>query len=88
LNIFASFIFIFRISRCPFPYLWHSFFNDVKIFITSFYVWISRLNVLFIMMFITLYGTAVEHRSLLNRSGICDGIICCNIFLFIKPFWV
>ena len=26
------------------------------------------------------YGTAVEHRSLLNRSGICDGIICCNIF--------
>jgi len=25
-------------------------------------------------------GTAVEHRSLLNRSGICDGINCCNIF--------
>ena len=25
------------------------------------------------------YGTAVEHMSLLNRSGICDGIICCNI---------
>jgi hypothetical protein len=25
------------------------------------------------------YGTAVEHISLLNRSGICDGIICCNI---------
>jgi hypothetical protein len=23
------------------------------------------------------YSTAVEHRSLLNRSGICDGIICC-----------
>jgi hypothetical protein len=21
----------------------------------------------------------VEHMSLLNRSGICDGIICCNI---------
>jgi hypothetical protein len=35
----------------------------------------SRLNVLFIC-----YGTAVEHRSLLNRSGICDGINCCNIF--------
>jgi hypothetical protein len=27
------------------------------------------------------YGTAVEHRSLLNRSGICDEIICCNIFV-------
>jgi hypothetical protein len=26
------------------------------------------------------YGTAVEDRSLLNRSGIYDGIICCNIF--------
>jgi hypothetical protein len=29
----------------------------------------SRLNVLFIC-----YGTAVEHMSVLNRSGICDGI--------------
>jgi hypothetical protein len=33
-NKFASFIFIFRISRCRFPYLWRhssmtSFFNDV-----------------------------------------------------------
>ena len=27
------------------------------------------------------YGTGVEHGSLLNRPGICDGIICCNIFL-------
>jgi hypothetical protein len=27
------------------------------------------------------YGTAVEHMSLLNRSGICDGINRCNIFL-------
>ena len=36
----------------------------------------SRLNVLFIC-----YGTAVEHRSLLNRSGICDGINRCNIYL-------
>jgi hypothetical protein len=35
----------------------------------------SRLNVLFIC-----YGTAVEHMSLLNRSGICDGINRCNIF--------
>jgi hypothetical protein len=35
----------------------------------------SSLNVLFIC-----YGTAVEHRSLLNRSGICDGINRCNIF--------
>jgi hypothetical protein len=26
------------------------------------------------------YGTAVGHRSLLNRSGICDRIVCCNIF--------
>ena len=26
------------------------------------------------------YGTAVEDRSLLNQSGICDGMICCNIF--------
>ena len=43
----------------------------------------SRLNVLFIC-----YGTAVEHRSLLSRSGICDGINCCNMFLFIQPFWV
>ena len=33
----------------------------------------SRLNVLFICD-----GTAVEHRSLLNRSGICDGINRCN----------
>jgi hypothetical protein len=37
----------------------------------------SRLNVLFIC-----YGTAVEHRSLLHRSGMCDGINRCNIFLF------
>ena len=37
----------------------------------------SRLNVLFIC-----YGTAVEHRCLLNRSGICDGIKCCNIVGF------
>ena len=43
----------------------------------------SRLYVLFIC-----YGTAVEHRSLLNRSGICDGINRCNIFLFMQPFWV
>jgi hypothetical protein len=35
----------------------------------------SRFNVLIIC-----YGTAVEHRSLLNRSGICDGTNCCNIF--------
>ena len=41
----------------------------------------SRLNVLFIC-----YGTAVEHRSLLNRSGICDGIKRYNIFLFMQPF--
>jgi hypothetical protein len=40
----------------------------------------SRLNVLFIC-----YGTAVEHRSLLNRSGICDGINHCNICLFMQP---
>ena len=26
------------------------------------------------------YGTAMEHRSVLNRSGICDGINRCNIF--------
>ena len=26
------------------------------------------------------YGTAVEHKSLLNPSGVFDGIICCNIF--------
>ena len=32
------------------------------------------------------YDTAVEHRSLLNRPGICNGIICCNIFLFLQPF--
>ena len=32
------------------------------------------------------YGTAVEHRSLLNRSGICDGINRYNIFLFMQPF--
>ena len=34
-----SFILIFRISRCPFPYLWHSFFNDVKICVTSFFMY-------------------------------------------------
>ena len=27
------------------------------------------------------YGTAVEHRSLLNRSSVCGGITCCNIFV-------
>jgi hypothetical protein len=32
----------------------------------------SRLNVLFICD-----GTAVKHRSLLNRSGICEGINRC-----------
>jgi hypothetical protein len=138
----VSFIFIFRISRCPFPYLWHSFYNDVNICVTSYFIyevshegksctkfqnqhnWIcskfyalyinitliyhiikqriceiisivkmqtickenlgvapwrrtfSRLNVLIIC-----YGTAVEHRSLLNRSGICNGTNCCNIFI-------
>jgi hypothetical protein len=32
LNKFAFFIFIFRISRCPFPYLWRhsSMMYDVK----------------------------------------------------------
>ena len=43
----------------------------------------SRHNVLFIC-----YGTAVEHRSLLNRSGICDGINRYNILLFMQSFWV
>jgi hypothetical protein len=42
----------------------------------------SRLSVLFIC-----YGTAVEDKSLLNRSGICDRINRCNIFLFMQPFW-
>ena len=32
------------------------------------------------------YGTAMEHRSLLNRSGVCDGIICCNIFFVHTSF--
>ena len=32
------------------------------------------------------YGTAVEHSSLLNRSGICDGFICCNIFCSYSRF--
>ena len=27
------------------------------------------------------YGTAVEHRSLLNRSSVCGRITCCNIFV-------
>jgi hypothetical protein len=44
--------------------------------VTSWRRTFSRLNVLFIW-----YGTAVEHRSLLNRSGICDGINRCNIFV-------
>ena len=35
----------------------------------------SRFNVLCIF-----YGTTVELRSFLNRSCICDGIICSNIF--------
>ena len=34
-----------------------------------------------VQRFVYLYGTAVEHRSLLNRSGICDGINRCNIFV-------
>ena len=38
----------------------------------------SRLNVLFIC-----YGTAVEHKSLLNLSGICDGIICAFMYIFV-----
>jgi hypothetical protein len=32
------------------------------------------------------YGTAVEHRSLLNRSGICDAINRCNIFCSCSRF--
>jgi hypothetical protein len=32
----VSFISIFRLLRCPFPYLWHSFYNDVKICVTSY----------------------------------------------------
>ena len=32
-----SFIFIFRISSCSFPYLLHSFYNDVKICVTSYF---------------------------------------------------
>jgi len=32
------------------------------------------------------YDTAVEHRSLLNRPGICNGIICCNIFCSYSRF--
>jgi hypothetical protein len=35
-------------------------------------------------LFAMSYGTAVEHRSLLNRSGICNGINRCNIFMFIQ----
>jgi hypothetical protein len=38
------------------------------------------------ILMLTCYGTAAEHRSLLNRSGICDGINRCNIFLFMQPF--
>ena len=30
--------------------------------------------------FVSCYVTAVEHRSLLDRSGICDGINRCNFF--------
>jgi hypothetical protein len=40
---------------------------------------LKNVNVLFIC-----YGTAVERRSLLNRSGICDGINRCNICLFMS----
>ena len=36
---FLSFIFIFRISICPFSYLWHSFYNDVKICVTSYFIY-------------------------------------------------
>jgi hypothetical protein len=32
-------------------------------------------------------GSVYPQWSLLNRSGICDGINCCNIFLFMQPFW-
>ena len=31
-------------------------------------------------------GTAVGHTCLLNRSGVCDGIICYNLFLSIQLF--
>jgi len=40
----------------------------------------SSLN-FFLLWCSSRYGTAVEHGSLLNRPGICDGIICCNIFV-------
>jgi hypothetical protein len=33
--------------------------------------------------FVYLYGTAVEHRSLLNRSGICDGINRCELLSWV-----
>ena len=29
-------------------------------------------------------GTAVEHGSLLNCSGVCDGINCCKSFIITK----
>jgi hypothetical protein len=30
------------------------------------------------------YGTAVEHGSLLNCSGVCDGINCCKSVIITK----
>ena len=139
-----SFIMIFRVIRCPFPYLWHSFYNDVKICVTLYFMYevshqgkyctkfVNQHNFIcsqFYQLYKTTglwnkstnlnvstytknswcgpmtsnvfkaqhfvycdgqvcYGITVEHRTLLNRSDVCGGIIWCNICLFIQPFWV
>ena len=75
-----------------------SFFNDVKICVTSYFMYgvsherkyctkfLNQYNFIcskFCLLWCSShYGTAMEHMSLLNRSGICDGIICCNIYFF------
>jgi hypothetical protein len=56
--------------------------KTIKTWTTKYYARkFSRLKVLFIC-----YGTVVEHRSLLNRSGICDGINRYNIFCSCSRF--
>jgi len=38
-------IIIFRISKFPFPYLWYSFYDDVKIYVTLYLMYgVSQNN--------------------------------------------
>jgi hypothetical protein len=70
LNIFLSFIFIFRILRCPFPYLWHSFYNDVKIcFDVTFHVNFQINTISYVVNFIN--KTLIYH---ITKQQVCETI--------------